>query len=68
MRLVECIKAHQQLDSAVELRVQDQNGQCIWLPMLGYLGIQSHLPTTALRDVVEREPEEIVETTLPPLA
>eukprot|EP00961_Rhodomonas_salina_P202905 2737398-Rhodomonas_salina.1 len=36
--------------------------------MLGYLGIRSHLLTTVLRDVVERAPEEIVETTLPPLA
>eukprot|EP00961_Rhodomonas_salina_P027655 373723-Rhodomonas_salina.1 len=36
--------------------------------MLGYRGIQSHLLTTALRDVVERAPEEIVEATLPPLA
>eukprot|EP00961_Rhodomonas_salina_P072954 980070-Rhodomonas_salina.1 len=68
MRRVECIEARQQLDSVVELRVRDQNGHGIWLPMLGYRGIRSHLPTTALRDVVERAPEEIVEATLPPLA
>eukprot|EP00961_Rhodomonas_salina_P194457 2625271-Rhodomonas_salina.4 len=59
MRQVECTEARQQLDSAVELHVRDQNGHCTWLPMRGYRGILSHLPTTELRDVVKRAPEEI---------